>query len=236
MSNSSTAVDQESKALKPIYEALDQHQYSKAYKFSYAKACCGLPLAKALRAHALERNKRTLEALLVIRSLLNSLSWSIYNKKDGLNHKYLYWLELEELIWSLRVSGVEIIDEDLFKNNGIDTAIVSGMTRESDSRSCIKHNSSTKVTITSSGKGKKKKGGKKPSTSASSAISNVSSMQISDKKMLPLELIDVLDTPKWERKQIIFNFIKTSGYIPEQKIDSDVSELILDEVSFYILY
>ena len=233
MPNSSTITDQESKALKPIYEAIDQHQYSKAYKFSYAKACCGLPIAKALRAHALERNKRTLEALLIIRSLLNSLSCSIYCKKDGSSHKkYLYWLELEELIWSLKVSGVEIIDEDLFKSNGVDTSAVSGMAQENDSSS-TSYNSSTKVNINSSGKGKKKKSGKKSSTSSPnniSKVSNLSSTQAPDK--LPLDLIDVLDTPKWERKQIILNFLLSSKRIPEQELDNNLSKLILDEVSF----
>lgn len=245
MPNTSTA--EQEKALKPIYDALEMHQYSKACKASYSKLCCDLPLAKALRAHALERNKRTLEALLVLRSILNSLSSSLFNKKkkdskeqNGLDAKQLYWLELEEIIWCWKASGVKIeSDEDLMKNNGIDITSVSEMTIHDSNHSRTTTTTtatSSKASTTSSGKGKKKKGGKKgtSSTASSSSTMNMAKSKpasLVEKNTLDLDLVDVLDLPKRRRKEIILNFLISMEPMRVRNESHDAYESILDETT-----
>lgn len=75
------------KELKPIYQALDRNQFSKALKLTQEKPQSSWPITVSLRVHCLHRCGKSLEACTEIRGLLGVLGGD--------------WKELDDRIWLL---------------------------------------------------------------------------------------------------------------------------------------
>jgi len=69
---SATATREQEKLLQPIYIALERRNYNRAIKLSQEKTISCLPIAIALRAHALERSGRGNEAIQTLSELLEN--------------------------------------------------------------------------------------------------------------------------------------------------------------------
>jgi hypothetical protein len=95
----------EERALRPIYNAIDSHNYTKAVKLCSSKPQCDWPITIALKAHVLERCNRTLESLEALRALFT---------RQGCED--VDWSELDEQIWVWRVTSNEL------EGNGSGTA------------------------------------------------------------------------------------------------------------------
>jgi hypothetical protein len=75
------------KALKPIYQALDRNQFSKALKLTQEKPQSDWPITVALKIHCLHRCGNSLDACRELRGMMGVLG------ND--------WSELDERIWLL---------------------------------------------------------------------------------------------------------------------------------------
>ena len=75
------------KALRPIYQALDRNQFSKALKLTQEKPQSEWPITVALKIHCLHRSGNSLDACRELRGMLGVLG-------DD-------WNELDERIWLL---------------------------------------------------------------------------------------------------------------------------------------
>ena len=85
-----------SKALYPIYSALDSRNYTKALKLTASSAgeAASWDIVRALRVHALERSGKRREALLLLWDLLAGTTSSA----DDADHGRDVWWELADRI------------------------------------------------------------------------------------------------------------------------------------------
>ena len=81
------------KALRPIYQALDRNQFSKALKLTQEKPQSEWPITVALKIHCLHRSGNSLDACRELRGMLGVLG-------DD-------WNELDERIWLLGLGTQE---------------------------------------------------------------------------------------------------------------------------------
>ena len=209
------------KALRPIYTHLDTFNYSKALKLTYAKPQCDWPITIALRAHCLERSGRKLDSCREIRILVSALSKSNGSGSgSNSNGDGDEWSELDGTIWMLGLGS-----------EGEQSTVGTNQTSASETMAA---SSSSGNTGSSSSKGKGKKGkGKSSSAKASSNSNSGNSGATTQTKSVtksPLDMIHVLDLPKYKLQQILSSskFVEHSfmlDKIPFQPIQ------IVDEVS-----
>ncbi len=173
--------------LRPIYNFLDTYNYSKALKLTYAKPQNVWPITVALRAHCLERCGKKLEACRELRVLLGALSLSGGgggggggNGGNGGNGGSggsggKEWSEIDEMIWLLGLG-------EQSKSSSVDESTESSA---------------------SSSKGKGKKGKSKSSSSSSPPSPSTATSSTPTKAKAPLDIIHVLDLPKYQRQEIL---------------------------------
>jgi len=200
--------------LRPIYQAIDARQYSKALKATLGKPQNTWPITIALRSHCLERcgPSRYREACIELRNLLG-----VFGNE---------WEELDERIWLLSLDSNASISPD----NANDNATAN------DNDSAVTDATAGNITSSSSsssggkkGKGKKTGGkGKKSKSNASSAsaLASISSAptKIEATPSQTLDIIHVLDMPIHERYQ---HFKDNTQ--PESKYISTVQPLELTD-------
>jgi len=184
------------KLLRPIYNALDLHQFNKAYKLTQPKPQCDWPMTIALRAHASERcggTVRVLESLVAIRDLLTVLSKSSSGGDGGGS----VWGELDERIWLTKVSNKTLLEEEAA------TLAASAASPNNNSNG----NSGSSGGGGGGGKGKRGKKNKNkkdvkltpPPQSPAAAGAGVGDGELET----DLDLVDVLDLTRQKRREIL---------------------------------
>ena len=163
----------EERALRPIYNAIDSHNYTKAIKLCSSKPSCDWAIVLSLKAHALERCGRTLESLEVLRALLV--------QREGCEG--MDWSELEERIWVWRVTTSP---EEQEKSSSVSLGSNSNAT------------ASSKPKKGAGKKGKSSSQSKQGNSAAKSVVSQHNSLVSSE-----LDMIDILDMSVHERREII---------------------------------
>jgi hypothetical protein len=182
--------------LRPIYQAIDGHQYSKALKATLGKPQNTWPITIALRSHCLERcgPSRYREACIELRNLLGIFG----------NDK---WEELDERIWLLSLDSNTLLDI-----HNATTASVSASTSANGTHNvtdAVAGNNISSSSNTNGGKkGKGKKAGKGKKTKSNTAplsttasSSSASEMTLAATQHESLDIIHVLDMPIYERYQ-----------------------------------
>ena len=161
--------------LRPIYQAIDTHQYSKALKLTLGAPQNAWPITIALRCHCLERGgpSRYREACIELRSLV-----SVFGE-DG-------WEELEERIWLLSLDSNASSDANSAGGTGMigsDASVASS---------------------TSGGGGGKKGKGKGKKSKSNSAIVHAAAAVV-PASQTSLDAVDVLDLSIHQRFQFFKN-------------------------------
>ena len=161
--------------LRPIYQAIDTHQYSKALKLALGAPQNAWPITIALRCHCLERGgpSRYREACIELRSLV-----SVFGE-DG-------WEELEERIWLLSLDSNASSDANSAGGTGMigsDASVASS---------------------TSGGGGGKKGKGKGKKSKSNSAIVHAAAAVV-PASQTSLDAVDVLDLSIHQRFQFFKN-------------------------------
>jgi len=167
--------------LRPIYQAIDTHQYSKALKLTLAAPQNAWPITIALRCHCLERGgpSRYREACIELRSLV-----SVFGE-DG-------WEELEERIWLLSLDSNASPDANSAGGTGMISSDVSFPSSTSGGAG--------------GGGGKKGKGkGKKSKSSSANVPAAPAPAAVVPSSQNYLDAIDVLDLSIHERFQFFQN-------------------------------
>lgn len=219
------------KALRPIYNALDSYQYSKALKLTYSQPQSEWPITVALRAHCLERCSKSLDACREIRILLSCLSSGGAvgaggtsgeggKKSSTSDDKDDDWSEIDEMIWLLGL-GSEGEKSSVGTYDGVsgEEGVSSGNTASSSTK----------------GKGKKGKG--KTTTAAAAAAasnkSNTSGSGTSTQKnaVSPLDIIHVLDLPKYKVQQTLYSTKFIANSFAPAKLNFKPNDIV-DEVRF----
>ena len=174
--------NQVQRALRPIYQAIDLHQYSKALKLTLIKPQNTWPIIIALRCHCLERcgPVRYREACIELRALLGVLG------ND--------WAELDEKIWLLSLDS-NASDANSSAGNGNATANANANANANAGKS------------NASGAGGKKTKGKKNSKAATTAAATksatASASASTNSNNNQLDAVDVLDLSTHQRQIMI---------------------------------
>lgn len=165
----SQAVQQQ--RLRPVYVALDNHNFTKVLKLTTAEPACYWDLTKALRIIALDRSGRKREALGLLRDVLGHGCYD----------------ELEDRLIQMDV-GLPQVSTSAGGSAGAGGAGAGAKTSSGGGKSSKGGKK---------GKGKKG-GGAAPSSSSSSGSGSKS--DTTGNNMHAVDYVDLLDVPPWKRR------------------------------------
>ena len=168
----SQAVQQQ--RLRPVYVALDNHNFTKVLKLTTAEPACHWDLTKALRIIALDRSGRKREALGLLRDVLGHGCYD----------------ELEDRLIQMDVGLPQVS-----KSAGCSAG--AGGTGAGA-------NTSSRGGKSSKGgkKGKGKKGGSAAAAPSSSSLAAEAKSDTTGDNMQAVDYVDLLDVPPWKRRML----------------------------------